>query len=313
MDYQLWNFTRADAERVIKSNTTLYCLVFLCALKIFTVIASIHFPHNIFFADVTRIHLEQLVNQARVSANLSPLERNDKLQQAAELKAQDMIKNQYFAHTSPTGVEPWHWFSQAGYKYRYAGENLAVGFFDSTDVFNAWLASPGHRDNIMNSHYQQVGTAVLSGFGSESTIVVVQLFGSELPVAVQAQPAQPVAQKPAPIEPTPRPLPGTPSFEAPGVLAESSGFQAPGPLFALPKLSSQGLVAYGQFLQDILYGVGLIGIGLLFSLIVFMAKVNQPLQPQLVFRSLLLAVILSFSLFINVGLVSLVIPHQIII
>ncbi len=144
-------------------------------------------------------------------------------------------------------------------------------------------------------------------------VVVVQLFGSELPLAVQQKPTQPVAQNSTPAQPAPQPLPGTPRFDAPEVLAETAEFQAPGPLMALKKIPSRGLVQYSQFLQDILYGLGLIGIGLLFSLIVFMAQSTQPLQPRLVFRSLLLAVILSFSLFINAGLVSLVIPHQIII
>ena len=54
------------------------------------------------------------------------LAKSDMLQEAAEKKAQDMIENNYFAHTSPQGKTPWHWVEESGYDYRYAGENLAI-------------------------------------------------------------------------------------------------------------------------------------------------------------------------------------------
>ena len=96
------------------------------------------------------------------------------------MKAQDMMAKGYFEHTSPQGISPWYWFDQSGYDYRYAGENLAIGFIDSGEVNNAWLASPAHKANILNGNYRETGTAVLSGnFQGGQTTVVVQLFGTK--------------------------------------------------------------------------------------------------------------------------------------
>ena len=115
-------------SRFLQSNILLYCVVLLLALKIVTILVSINFPQNIFFADITKSALENFVNQTRQSAGLQPLSENEKLDQAAQLKAENMVQDQYFNHTSPSGVTPWFWFLQAGYNYKYAGENLAIGF-----------------------------------------------------------------------------------------------------------------------------------------------------------------------------------------
>ena len=169
-------------SRFLQSNILLYFVVLLLALKIVATLISINFPQNIFFADVTKSALENFTNQTRQSDGLKTLTENQKLDQAAELKAENMVQDKYFDHTSPTGVTPWFWFLKAGYNYKYAGENLAIGFYDSKEVYDAWLNSPSHKTNITNPNYTEVGTAVLSGFGQNNTIVVVQEFGSQLPV-----------------------------------------------------------------------------------------------------------------------------------
>jgi len=74
-----------------------------------------------------------------------------------------MAANSYFAHTSPSGVTPWDWFEKVGYQFSYAGENLAVDFSNSQDVTNAWMNSPEHRSNIMNSNFTQIGMATAQG------------------------------------------------------------------------------------------------------------------------------------------------------
>ena len=96
-----------------------------------TVLVSINIPQNIFFADITKSALENFVNQTRQSVGLQPLTENTALDQAAQIKAENMVQDNYFEHTSPSGITPWAWFVQAGYNYKYAGENLAIGFFDS--------------------------------------------------------------------------------------------------------------------------------------------------------------------------------------
>ncbi|MCX6723023.1 MAG: CAP domain-containing protein [Candidatus Staskawiczbacteria bacterium] len=114
-------------SRFLQSNLLLYCVVLLLTLKIVVTLISINLPQNIFFADITKLVLQNSVNQTRQSSGLKPLIENQKLNQAAQLKAQNMVANNYFAHTSPTGVSPWFWFLKVGYNYKYAGENLAIG------------------------------------------------------------------------------------------------------------------------------------------------------------------------------------------
>lgn len=123
--------------------------------------------------------LVNLTNQNRVAANISELKVNALLQKAAQMKADDMAAKSYFAHNTPDGKTPWYWLEQAGYKYTYAGENLAVNFQNSEEVETAWLNSRGHFLNIMNPHFEDIGIATSTGFyKGRSAIFVVQLFGA---------------------------------------------------------------------------------------------------------------------------------------
>jgi hypothetical protein len=145
--------------------------------------------------------LVDLTNQDRAKASLPTLTTNETLVHAAELKAEDMVTKQYFAHNSPEGKSPWYWFIQSGYKFVYAGENLAINFDESLDVENAWMDSPGHRANILNGKFSEVGIAVREGtFEGQNTVFVVQMFGkpvkpiisetvSEIPLADETKTA----------------------------------------------------------------------------------------------------------------------------
>lgn len=120
-----------------------------------------------------------LTNGERDTASLGILSRNSVLDIAAQLKAEDMAKNSYFAHYSPAGVSPWHWFGIVGYNFVHAGENLAIHFSDSDDIVDAWMASPSHRANIMNGNYTEIGIGTAEGtYQGFKTIYVVQLFGT---------------------------------------------------------------------------------------------------------------------------------------
>jgi len=122
--------------------------------------------------------LVDLTNNARVSNQRLALTRNTTLDQAAQLKAEDMARLGYFAHTSPQGITPWHWFDQAGYSFTYAGENLAINFSESVDVENAWLNSPSHKANILSSQFTEIGIATIDGiYQGYPTTYVVQMFG----------------------------------------------------------------------------------------------------------------------------------------
>src|SRR3989338_3450537 len=89
-----------------------------------------------------------LANGARAAEGLAPLAENSKLSLAASAKASDMLKNDYFAHTSPDGITPWYWIKQVGYQYKAAGENLAINFDSAKEQHNAWMKSATHRANI---------------------------------------------------------------------------------------------------------------------------------------------------------------------
>lgn len=117
-------------------------------------------------------------NSERKSRDLPELEVSQKLSQAASMKAEDMLQNNYWAHTSPDGVEPWHWFEAAEYSYQFAGENLAKNFSSDKATTAAWMSSKEHRENILNPNYQEVGFAVATGtINNESTTLIVALFG----------------------------------------------------------------------------------------------------------------------------------------
>ncbi len=130
-------------------------------------------------ADISQADVISQTNAQRMLLGLPPLKESRLLDQAAYLKAQDMFNKQYWAHVSPEGVEPWSFFKQVGYEYRYAGENLAKDFATTESMVLAWMKSPKHKENIINPHYTQIGVAVKNGVlnGVETTLVV-QMFGS---------------------------------------------------------------------------------------------------------------------------------------
>lgn len=137
--------------------------------------------------------LSALTNEERREHNVTPLTENPLLVRAAELKAEDMAKKSYFAHTSPEGLTPWYWFTLVGYRYAYAGENLAVNFSDSADVTEAWMNSPGHRANIIKNNYKEIGTGVATGtYKGADAVFVAQLYGAPRGV-LQVSPASSVS------------------------------------------------------------------------------------------------------------------------
>ncbi len=130
--------------------------------------------------EITPGNVIHLINESRKAEELRELNMNYRLTQAAQWKAEDMIANNYFAHTSPSGISPWYWFGASGYDYKYAGENLAVSFTSSESQHNAWMESSRHRKNILNSDYQETGVAVKEGvIDGRLVTVTVQMFGAK--------------------------------------------------------------------------------------------------------------------------------------
>ena len=129
--------------------------------------------------------LSALTNEKRVEEELSTLSENDLLNKAASMKAMDMAQGGYFAHTSPEGKTPWYWLDRVGYKYRYAGENLAINFSESRDITDAWMASSTHKENIINENYTEVGTGVALGdYEGKKAVFIVQVYANPISSSV---------------------------------------------------------------------------------------------------------------------------------
>ena len=99
----------------------------------------------------------RLVNEIRQQNGLKPLTENWELSRVARYKSQDMLDNRYFSHTSPTYGSPCQMIKAFGLSYRTAGENIAKGYASPQAVVNGWMNSSGHRANILNVSYTQIG------------------------------------------------------------------------------------------------------------------------------------------------------------
>lgn len=130
---------------------------------------------------ITPENVLTLVNESRVEAGLPILSLNATLSQAADAKASDMLKGDYFAHTSPTGKSPWYWIKRSGYRYRSAGENLAINYYSAEEQHAAWMKSETHRANILSPKFEEIGIAMAEGkINGATSLLVVQVFASPL-------------------------------------------------------------------------------------------------------------------------------------
>jgi len=103
-----------------------------------------------------------LVNKERAAVGLPALKVNTKLAGVAEKKAEDLRDNNYFAHQSPTYGSPFDMMKQFGISYTSAGENIAKGQQTPEAVMNGWMNSQGHKDNILNSSFTEIGVGYVT-------------------------------------------------------------------------------------------------------------------------------------------------------
>lgn len=159
----------------------LLLLVSLLAVMVFlTPVVERKYPEVLgITANITAEELVNLTNKERAASGLPALTLDSQLSSAAMNKASDMLSKNYWAHNAPDGTTPWVFIKAAGYDYLYAGENLARGFTSASDAMGAWMASPGHKDNILSSKYKDVGFAIVTGtLTGEETVLIVQEFGN---------------------------------------------------------------------------------------------------------------------------------------
>jgi len=158
--------------------------------------------------------------------------------QAAQMKAQDMLEDQYWAHESPSGEKPWKWVNEAGYNYAYAGENLAKNFSTAGSTVAAWMASEGHCKNLMHEYYTDAGFAVIDGeLDGASVTLAVGLFATPAASLTSVAGATTFAPKSTTINP----------LERFGIILQSSNSTATG-LIGLTLIAL--LVALGAFIMS---------------------------------------------------------------
>ena len=208
--------------KLLHPSSLLLIAVGLIAFQL--VLGFVHkaFPQVLgYAANISPSEVIRLTNTQRVANGLGALSENSTLDGAALAKGNDMLAKGYWAHFAPDGTSPWSFFLKFGYKYKYAGENLARDFPDAVSAVNAWMNSPSHKENILNPNYSEIGIGVVEGsLAGADTTIIVQFFGAPLsgevtiPVA-KAKEVSPVAVKLTPV-PSSTPTPTLTLAPTPG-------------------------------------------------------------------------------------------------
>lgn len=183
MAWQDWFLPHKDTHKkahlVSWEGLIIYVLLFILLQVGFSIVSYTKPGVLGITGNIDQKKLIELTNIERQKAGLSPVSENDALDKAATLKAQNMFQENYWAHFAPSGKTPWDFILGAGYKFTFAGENLAKNFTSSDDVVKAWLASPTHKDNLLNPKYKDIGIAVVDGtLNGQKTTLVVQEFAT---------------------------------------------------------------------------------------------------------------------------------------
>ncbi len=176
-------------------------------------------------------------NAQRTANGVSTLSLNDRLNAAAQAKANDMAARNYWSHNTPEGNPPWVFVSTQGYSYQKLGENLATGFNDEQSTINGWMASPPHRENLLDPSFSEVGFGYANNpdytaaGGGPMTIVVAYYGQPQVLSSTVIQPPPPVHAAIAAGSSTPTATP-TPTAPAP---AEATPQETPTKTITNPK------------------------------------------------------------------------------
>ncbi len=119
-------------------------------------------PPQTGFSNAYEQEVVRLVNAERAKYGLAALEEDALLTRTARMKSQDMHDKGYFDHNSPTYGSPFDLMKSQGIRYRTAGENIAMGYRTPEAVVAAWMASAGHRANILNASYTKIGVGYVA-------------------------------------------------------------------------------------------------------------------------------------------------------
>ena len=171
--------THEKAKLISWRGFAVYIMLFIILQSVFSWISFSNPGILGTSSSITKQQIIELTNTQRVRNGLPSLTENPILSSAAQAKAANMFSENYWAHFAPSGKTPWDFILSSGYRFSVAGENLAKNFSSSDDVVEAWIASPTHKENIINSKYQDIGIAVEDGvINGQKTTLVVQMFGT---------------------------------------------------------------------------------------------------------------------------------------
>lgn len=185
--------------KILHPGSLALIAVFLIAFQIILTFGTKTLPQVLgYAANISPQEVIRLTNVQRQANGLNALAENSTLDAAALAKGNDMLAKGYWAHFAPDGTSPWSFFLSFGYKYKYAGENLARDFQDAPSAVNAWMNSPSHRENILNPNYRDIGIGVVEGnLAGVNTTIIVQFFGAPLsgggPIPIAQAKEKPVA------------------------------------------------------------------------------------------------------------------------
>jgi hypothetical protein len=278
---------------ILKPRSLFVIAVVLLLIKFLVFSWFFCFPKTSQFAVVVGSQLVELVNKERVALGFQPLKVSGKLVQAAQEKAQDMLNNNYFAHTSPTGINPWYWLDKVGYKYTAAGENLAKDFKDSQFVHQAWMESSSHRANILKDNYQEIGIAVVEGeINGKETLLAVQFFGKSVQEP-EVKPSAPLVVSDTNVE-----LPS--AEEETGIEGRETGLKGP-LVFAqqehleeIAGKSKNALTAISEKSEPLVQKIYFIILGVLGLVLLLTVFINIRTQhPKLIFIVLIFIVLIA--------------------
>lgn len=145
----------------IEAKISLIILIFLAVASLYcTAFNEGNYAMAVSNSQQTKTEYQEIINltnEARQKYGLPELKYNPQLAQIADSRISDMKNKHYFAHINPDNKGLKYFVEQADYNYLIVGENLAINYYDSQEVVQAWLESPSHRENILKPTFNEIG------------------------------------------------------------------------------------------------------------------------------------------------------------
>lgn len=278
--------------KILHTSSLAVLAVFLITFQVALSFLSKSLPRVLgYAANISPSEVVRLTNEKRSQNGLAPLTENSTLSSAALAKGNDMLAKGYWAHFAPDGTSPWSFITSFGYKYRYAGENLARDFNNPASAVEAWMNSPTHRDNILNSRYREVGIGVVEGsLAGVDTTIIVQFFGTQTGsvAAISEVKANENTTSPATVKPAPTVVPAK-------ILPSIEPTQTPSPTPA-PVVSTSRISPFASTKNISMGIVGVLLLVLSIDLIVVrrkrIARIGGRTLAHLAYFGMILAVII---------------------